>query len=638
MVSVRPDVVGHRYQLHEPLGVGGMGRVWRAWDESLGRDVAIKLIQLPMELVEQNRDVATERTLREARAAARLNHPNVVRVYDVLTSDGQPWLVMEYVASRSLQEVVTQDGPLEPRRVAQIGLDVLSALQAAHRAGVQHRDIKPSNVLLTDDGRVVLTDFGIATIEGDPYVTRSGLVLGSPEYIAPERAKSGTAGAPADLWSLGATLYFAVEGRSPFQRGSAIETLSALATQEHDPFNRAGPLEPVLRALLRKDPGARAKFPEIEQRLRAVTVAPPTSGPRPAVRRRWWRSRPQSPAPAAAASPAPAPAASSAPAPAASPAPAPAASPAPAPAGNPTPAPAASPAPAPAASPAPAGPAPEAAAALPPPPPPPIPAAAAAAAAPPPPAAPPDVPVLAELAEEQPPPTPDQPAQSPIRRRLMIAAGLAIIVVLALIWAATRPDTPRPGAAGGPARSTAAAASGAPSTAPSTAPSSAPESAPPSIAGPPAAGRTLPPLPAGWIDYHDPTGFSVYVPAGWTRAKEGSIQYFRHSSRGRVLGIDQTSKPNWNPVADWQRQSAYRVQRGDFPGYHEVHIVAVPYFRAAADWEFTFDRGGRQHVNNRGVVVSGSKAYGFYWQTRDADWAAARPELQLVFDSFRPAT
>jgi eukaryotic-like serine/threonine-protein kinase len=150
--------------------------------------------------------------------------------------------------------------------------------------------------------------------------------------------------------------------------------------------------------------------------------------------------------------------------------------------------------------------------------------------------------------------------------------------------------------------------------------------------------RARPPLPTGWRDYHDPTGFRVYVPKGWTRSKEGSIVYFRNYRTGRVLGIDQTDKPKWNPVADWRGKADYRVRRGDFPGYHEIHIVAVPYFRKAADWEFTFDgSSARQHVNNRGFVVSSTQAYGIYWQTRDADWAAARKDLQLVFDSFRPA-
>jgi len=150
-----------------------------------------------------------------------------------------------------------------------------------------------------------------------------------------------------------------------------------------------------------------------------------------------------------------------------------------------------------------------------------------------------------------------------------------------------------------------------------------------------AAPAARPTLPAGWIDYHDPTGFSVYVPKGWTTSRKGSIVYFRGA--GRVLGIDQTTHPNMNPVADWREQATYRVAHGDFPGYREIHIKPVEYFVTAADWEFTFDGSrARQHVNNRGVVVNGHQAYGFYWQTPDAQWADAYPDLQLVFKSFRP--
>src|SRR4029453_5483495 len=173
--------------------------------------------------------------LREARAAARLSHPNVVQVYDMFEADGRTWIVMEYVASRSLQEALKADGPLAPRRVAEIGLALLAAVHAAHHAGVRHRDVKPANVLLARDGRIVLTDFGIATIEGDGLVTSSGLVLGSVAYMSPERVRQGSAGPASDLWSLGATLYTAVEGRSPYQRPSEIEILTALAADEPDP-------------------------------------------------------------------------------------------------------------------------------------------------------------------------------------------------------------------------------------------------------------------------------------------------------------------------------------------------------------------------------------------------------------------
>ena len=244
-----------------------MGRVWRATDVVLHRDVAIKELVPPPGLTADERQEMRERSLREARAIARLNHINVVRVFDVLRTDADPWIVMEYVASRSLQDTLASDGPFDAVRAAEIGLGVLGALRAAHRAGVVHRDVKPGNVLLGSDGRVVLTDFGLATVPGDPNVTRTGLVLGSPAYIAPERARDGTAGPAADLWSLGATLYAAVEGASPFARPSAIATLAALATENPPPARNAGPLKPVLNGLLRKDPSHRINADEAERLL-----------------------------------------------------------------------------------------------------------------------------------------------------------------------------------------------------------------------------------------------------------------------------------------------------------------------------------------------------------------------------------
>ncbi|GIE83691.1 Serine/threonine protein kinase [Actinoplanes regularis] len=244
-----------------------MGRVWRATDVVLHREVAIKELVPPPGLTPAERQEMRERSLREARAIARLNNINVVRVFDVLRTDADPWIVMEYVPSRSLQDTLAADGPFNAVRTAEIGLGVLNALKAAHRAGVVHRDVKPGNVLMGGDGRVVLTDFGLATVPGDPNVTRTGLVLGSPAYIAPERARDGTAGPGADLWSLGATLYAAVEGQSPFARPSAIATLAALATENVPPARNAGPLKPVLNGLLRKDPAHRIDAEEAERLL-----------------------------------------------------------------------------------------------------------------------------------------------------------------------------------------------------------------------------------------------------------------------------------------------------------------------------------------------------------------------------------
>ncbi|NUT07024.1 MAG: serine/threonine protein kinase [Hamadaea sp.] len=259
-------LIAGRYRLLEPVGKGGMGRVWLAHDEVLHRQVAIKEVVPPAWLTNSERDQLRELTLREARAAARLNHPNVVKIYDVLHSEKWPWIVMEYVPSRSLQKVLEEDGPLPPRVAAEVGLAVLAALQAAHGAGVLHRDVKPHNVLIGADGRVVLTDFGLATLDTDGAITRPGLIA-TPQYLAPERARLGLSSVESDLWSLGATLYASVEGRTPYARPSVVETLTALATQEPDPLLQAGSLKPVIDGLLRRDPRTRMTSAEVERLL-----------------------------------------------------------------------------------------------------------------------------------------------------------------------------------------------------------------------------------------------------------------------------------------------------------------------------------------------------------------------------------
>src|SRR5438874_313450 len=283
--------VAERYRLVSPLGSGGMGRVWLGYDEVLRRDVAVKEVVPPPGLTAAEKDMSNERSLREARAIARLNHPNVVRIYDVVSREPWPWIVMEYVPSRSLHQVIEEDGPLSPTEVARIGLAVLAALCAAHRAGIVHRDVKPSNVLLSDQ-RVVLTDWGLATMEGDATVTRTGMIIGSPAYISPERARDGSYAPASDLWSLGATLYAAVEGRAPYERSSAIATLTALATEEPDPPLHAGPLRPVLDGLLVKDPAYRMGPLEAEHALRRAFGRPkqrpkatPWRAPRPQIGR-----------------------------------------------------------------------------------------------------------------------------------------------------------------------------------------------------------------------------------------------------------------------------------------------------------------------------------------------------------------
>ncbi|MEV0755400.1 protein kinase [Streptosporangium sp. NPDC050280] len=278
--------VASRYQLLEAIGRGGMGIVWRAHDELLDREVAIKEVRYADMLGEDNQEDFNRRTKREARAAGRLTHPNVVVVHDVVEEDGRPWIVMQLVESRSLGKVMRQDGPLPPRRVAEIGLKLLEALRAAHAQGVLHRDVKPENVLLADDGRVVLTDFGIATLEAETALTMTG-IAGTPAFIPPERIKGGAAQRESDLWSLGATLYAAVEGKPPHDRGGALPTMHAILNDEPEPPVHAGPLAPVLEGLLRKDPALRMPYKEAERLLRRVAegdrVRPPRTAVMPAV-------------------------------------------------------------------------------------------------------------------------------------------------------------------------------------------------------------------------------------------------------------------------------------------------------------------------------------------------------------------
>jgi serine/threonine protein kinase len=250
-------LIGDRYRLDEAIGRGGMGTVWRGHDELLGRPVAIKEVRFPAELGEQEQADLRQRTLREARATASLSHPNVVTTYDVVEDDGLPYIVMELLDARSLSDILREDGPLPPHRVAQIGLEMLGALEVSHRKGVVHRDVKPGNVLMTKDGRAILTDFGIATMAGDPALTSTGVVLGSPAYMSPERARGLKPGPEADMWSLGATLYAAAEGRPPYDGDNALGTLTSVISDPVEPPRVGGPLAEAILGLLEKEPAER---------------------------------------------------------------------------------------------------------------------------------------------------------------------------------------------------------------------------------------------------------------------------------------------------------------------------------------------------------------------------------------------
>lgn len=257
-----------------------MGIVWRAHDELLDRPVAVKEV-LYHPISEEDRREFTLRTMREARAAGRIDHPNVVVVHDVIEEDGRPWIVMQLVKARSLGEVLREHGPLVPERAAAIGLQVLDALRTAHASGVLHRDVKPENVLISADNRVVLTDFGIATLPDETTLTTTGSISGTAAFLPPERLKGRPATPESDLWSLGATLYAAVEGRAPFDRGTPIATMAAVLNDELEPPRRAGALAPVIEGLLRKDPVERIDAVEAADLLTAA-AAGEQIGPRPA--------------------------------------------------------------------------------------------------------------------------------------------------------------------------------------------------------------------------------------------------------------------------------------------------------------------------------------------------------------------
>ncbi|MFC7707394.1 serine/threonine-protein kinase [Micromonospora lupini] len=656
MSNALPQLVADRYRLLSPLGQGGMGRVWKARDEVLHRDVAIKELVPPPGLTDEERREMRERSLREARAIARLNHINVVRIFDVLRTDGDPWIVMEYVASKSLQDTLAEDGPVSVAQTIEIGLGVLGALNAAHKAGVMHRDVKPGNVLLGDDGRVVLTDFGLATIPGDPNVTRTGMVLGSPAYISPERAREGTAGPEADLWSLGATLYAAVEGKSPYARPSAIATLAALATEPMPPPKNAGPLKPVLNGLLQKDPKERITA-EVAERLlrraggkraRGISLLDGVRRPGP--------NGPREPRPPLV--PAPRPAEESAARPVSPPAPR-----------TPPPVAAAAATPAVDATPTEVVPAdadPTAA----------VPAEPTAKIdSPAAPEADPTAVVPSEgdttddgtteaddepTAVDGPPVTPEQrkpstptsvmPPVSPAgraavpafdgtkpnntRRNVLIGALVALlliglVVIVPMLTKGDDNETPQVAPTTGAAASSAPAQSSAPAAPPPTtgAPSATPSATP--SADPNA-------LPAGWKLYRGPT-FSIPLPPGWSgRQTRSDTVVFNQPNGPGIMLVQWTPTPKKDAVADWK---AIEPARRDLVSNYQLvgSIKACDWYRTCADWEWLETRDNtRIHVRNRGFVTATNRGFAIRWEIAEKDWQANLANFDQVVKGFVP--
>lgn len=270
-------LIGERYRLVERLATGGMGIVWKAWDERLHRLVAIKQLHAQPGLTPGEAELAANRAMREARITARLHHPHAVPVYDVVEQDGEPYLIMQFLPSQSLQAIIDARGALPPAEVARIGAEIASALAAAHRAGVVHRDVKPGNVLIAEDGVAKLTDFGISRALGDTALTSTGIVTGTPAYLAPEIARGAPAGFASDVFSLGSTLYAAVEGRPPFgTERNPMAVLHRVASGEFDPPVRSGALTPLILRMLARDPAERPPMHNVAQelaQLRASTGA-----------------------------------------------------------------------------------------------------------------------------------------------------------------------------------------------------------------------------------------------------------------------------------------------------------------------------------------------------------------------------
>ncbi|WP_035848254.1 serine/threonine-protein kinase [Kitasatospora azatica] len=640
-------VLADRYRLDSILGSGGMGTVWRAEDEMLGRIVAVKELRMHGGVDEDEKHRLIVRTLREAKATARIRHTAAVTVFDVVEEDDRPWIVMELVDGRSLAEVVKEDGPVTPVRAAEIGLELLGVLGAAHSQGILHRDVKPSNVLIGEDGRVVLTDFGIASVEGDTSVTSTGMLVGAPSYISPERARGHKPGPPADLWSLGGTLYAALEGKPPYDRGSALATLTAVMTEElPDPAN-AGPLLPVIQGLLEKDPEKRLDASATRSMLRRV-VAESTARAESTTQAKV----PVTDEPATAVAPAAGPVAGPVAAKAerkglgkggARPS-VPGLSTVRVGSGRTRPATAATPASAASAS-ASASPAP----------------AAGAAAA--------------EQTAWSSSPTLGAAARWPRRRLLLVALLLALVLVGGGVWLAVEDSgkgTPNGAASTASSAGTAGGVAGAPvsaapsSAAPSSAPtgSAAPSTAAPTTtaptspaAAPPPAGSPAaapsspaasasaagPQVPAGYQLYTDPSGFKIVLPQWLTDQGVGYRATTRKfGGHGLSLLVDWQSPANSSALADWQASDASGATT--FSGYQRIQVAPVTYgqWTNAADWEWTFSgsSGTRMHSLNRGFVVDNGKyGYALLWTSSDADWSSQdfTGARKNGFDSFQPA-
>ncbi|MFI7359861.1 serine/threonine-protein kinase [Streptomyces avidinii] len=535
------DVLAGRYRLVEPIGRGGMGKVWRAHDELLHRTVAVKELTAGLYVAQADRDVMHARTQKEARAAARIQHPAVVTVHDVLEHDDRPWIVMEYIDGPSLAEAAKAAGRIEPREAARIGLHVLGALRAAHAVGVLHRDVKPGNVLLAKDGRVLLTDFGIAAIEGDSSITRTGEIVGSIDYLAPERVTGGSPDPSSDLWSLGATLYTAVEARSPFRRTSPISSLQAVVNDEPPALRQAGALGPVITSLLRKDPKERPSAAEAERMLLEAMEGREPKAAQAYVPTRALTS--QELAPAQEPAPQPAPPADV-----------------------------------------------SATAALPEPPAPAVTAATAVSAA--------------------------DPARGWPARAVVVALVAALLGGGGVFGVLKY--TGDSGAEGDPDRVASA-------TAGQSGDSGKPQAAAP---------------PAGYNKVTDPTGFTLFVPDGWTRQMDGNQIDYTPDNGKHFIRIAADATPDYeNPYVHLldlekqvQKRTDYKRQRLNQNNFRDSTRAAL--------WDFTWIEKGTQAGPRRAIeqmyVAPDDTEYAIYMSGPVADWDTTRQQFDIVLSGWEP--
>ncbi|MCW1095971.1 protein kinase [Streptomyces sp. RS2] len=655
-----------RYRLGDVLGRGGMGTVWRAEDETLGRTVAVKELRFPGNIDEEEKRRLITRTLREAKAIARIRNNSAVTVYDVVEEDDRPWIVMELVEGKSLAEAIREDGLLEPRRAAEVGLAVLDVLRSAHREGILHRDVKPSNVLIAEDGRVVLTDFGIAQVEGDPSITSTGMLVGAPSYISPERARGHKPGPAADLWSLGGLLYAAVEGTPPYDRGSAIATLTAVMTENLEEPKNAGPLRDVIYGLLTKDPdqrlddaGARAMLNKVIHAPERAAGAEPVDAtkvvplpPQPDGRRRRGgaqgsggklgeeageklrgalrsvrkaavgagaagataasRTKPGDGGRAATGAAGAGAAHGSAGTAAAPPAPR---------AGSAS-GPGASTGARPGAVGSGAGTAGAGAGAANP--------AGAARSSGWPVVPPPDLPAR---------PVPRAPLTDVVpRRTLIIIAVVVALAVLGTVLALTLGGDDDKGAEGGSGGKAVASAGASGDTkqdeesGTGTDGAASDPAASGDATGAPDAGASASGEAGGDSDdtgksddeedvattHKGGQGYRIGLPEGWKFTTTGSSGDRFTGPRGQKLLVAWTSTPKGDPVADWKNQEQYMVRSN----YQKIRIEKVGYRGwNAADWEFTYTDGGTKYRTvDRGFVVNDHQGYALMYTAKAADW------------------